>query len=82
MTVATLAAACLLALASGASAELHPKELAGMNTVHKHGDAGVASLHTARPIAEAVPGQQALEVTLAMANASNAESTVCVMCVR
>ena len=42
MTVATLAAACLLALASGASAELHPKELAGMNTVHKHGDAGVA----------------------------------------
>ena len=53
MTVATLAAACLLALASGASAELHPKELAGMNTVHNHGDAGVASLHTARPIAEA-----------------------------
>ena len=48
MTVATLAAACLLALASGASAELHPKELAGMNTVHKHGDAGVASLHTDR----------------------------------
>ena len=58
MTVATLAAACLLALASGASAELHPKELAGMNTVHKHGDAGVASLHTARPIAEAVLGSE------------------------
>ena len=59
MTVATLAAACLLALASGASAELHPKELAGMNTVHKHGDAGVASLHTARPIADDATSQSA-----------------------
>lgn len=29
-----------------------------MNTVHKHGDAGVASLHTARPIAEAVLGSE------------------------
>ena len=57
MTATCLAAACLLALAAGARAEMHP-QLAGMNTVHTHGDTGVASLHTARPIAEAVLGSE------------------------
>ena len=57
MTATCLAAACLLALAAGARAEMHP-QLAGMNTVHTHGDTGVASLHTARPSAEAVLGSE------------------------
>ena len=57
MTATCLAAACLLALAAGAEAEMHP-QLAGMNTVHTQGDTGLASLHTARPIAEAVLGSE------------------------